>query len=63
MRALVVTVSTRAASGVYDDRAGPVARDGLREMDFEVDGPRVVPDGDPVETALRDAVWRSTTWW
>jgi molybdenum cofactor synthesis domain-containing protein len=56
VRALVVTVSTRAASGVYDDRAGPVARDGLREMDFEVDGPRVVPDGDPVETALRDAV-------
>ena len=56
MRALVVTVSTRAASGVYDDRAGPVARDGLREMDFEVDGPQVVPDGDPVETALRDAV-------
>ena len=56
MRALVVTVSTRAASGVYDDRAGPVARDGLREMDFEVDGPRVVPDGNPVETALRDAV-------
>jgi molybdenum cofactor synthesis domain-containing protein len=51
-----VTVSTRAASGVYDDRAGPVARDGLREMDFEVDGPQVVPDGDPVETALRDAV-------
>ena len=56
MRALVVTVSTRAASGVYDDRAGPVARDGLREMDFEVDGPQVVPDGDPVEMALRDAV-------
>lgn len=56
MRALVVTVSTRAASGVYDDRAGPVARDGLREMDFEVEGPQVVPDGDPVETALRDAV-------
>ena len=56
MRALVVTVSTRAAFGVYDDRAGPVARDGLREMDFEVDGPQVVPDGDPVETALRDAV-------
>jgi len=53
--ALVVTVSTRAASGMYDDRAGPVARDGLREMDFEVDGPQVVPDGDRVEAALRDA--------
>ena len=55
MRALVVTVSTRAASGVYEDRGGPVARDGLREMGFEVDGPQVVADGDPVEAALRAA--------
>jgi molybdenum cofactor synthesis domain-containing protein len=55
VRALVVTVSTRAASGVYEDRGGPVARDGLREMGFEVDGPKVVSDGDPVEAALREA--------
>ena len=55
MRALVVTVSTRAASDVYEDRGGPVARDGLREMGFEVDGPQVVADGDPVEAALRAA--------
>ncbi|HEX2360564.1 MAG TPA: MogA/MoaB family molybdenum cofactor biosynthesis protein [Jiangellaceae bacterium] len=55
MKALVVTVSTRAAAGVYDDRGGPVARDGLREMGFEVDGPSVVPDGDSVEMALRAA--------
>ena len=55
MRALVVTVSTRAASDVYEDRGGPVARDGLREMGFEVDGPKVVSDGDPVEAALREA--------
>ena len=55
MKALVVTVSTRAATGVYEDRGGPVARDGLRELGFEVDGPQVVPDGDPVETALRAA--------
>ncbi len=55
MRALVVTVSTRAATGVYEDRGGPVARDGLREMGFDVDGPQVVPDGDSVETALRTA--------
>jgi molybdenum cofactor synthesis domain-containing protein len=55
VRALVVTVSTRAASGVYEDRGGPVARDGLREMGFEVDGPQVVPDGEPVEAALREA--------
>jgi molybdenum cofactor synthesis domain-containing protein len=55
VRALVVTVSTRVAAGVYEDRGGPVARDGLREMGFEVDGPQVIPDGDSVETALRDA--------
>lgn len=55
-RALVITVSTRAASGVWDDRSGPVLRDGLAAMDLEVDGPVVVADGEPVEAALRDAV-------
>ena len=55
-RALVVTVSTRAAAGVWDDRSGPVLREGLEAMGLEVDGPLVVADGDPVETALRDAV-------
>ena len=30
--------------------------EGLRELGFEVDGPQVVPDGDPVEAALREAV-------
>jgi molybdenum cofactor synthesis domain-containing protein len=29
---------------------------GLTELGFAVDGPEVVPDGDPVETALRAAV-------
>ena len=56
MRALVVTVSNRAAAGVYEDRGGPVLVDGLRELGAEVDGPVVVPDGDPVEAALREAV-------
>ncbi|MGH8775041.1 MAG: MogA/MoaB family molybdenum cofactor biosynthesis protein [Jiangellaceae bacterium] len=56
MKALVVTVSTRASAGVYEDRGGPIARDGLREMGFDVDGPEVVPDGEPVEAALRAAV-------
>jgi molybdenum cofactor synthesis domain-containing protein len=55
-RARVVTVSNRAAAGVYEDRGGPVLVDGLRAMGFTVDGPVVVPDGDPVEAALRDAV-------
>jgi len=56
IRALVVTVSTRAATGVYPDRSGPVLADLLREAECEVDGPVVVPDGAPVESAVRDAV-------
>ena len=56
MRALVVTVSTRAASGVYEDRGGPILVAGLRELGAEVDGPRVVPDGDLVEEAIRSGV-------
>ena len=49
-------MSNRAAAGVYEDRTGPVLVEGLAELGFEVDGPRVVPDGDPVEAALREAV-------
>jgi molybdenum cofactor synthesis domain-containing protein len=30
--------------------------EGLRGLGFEVDGPQVVPDGDPVEEVLREAV-------
>ncbi|MEU3950585.1 MogA/MoaB family molybdenum cofactor biosynthesis protein [Streptomyces sp. NPDC029526] len=54
-RALVVTASNRAASGVYEDRGGPLIADGLRRLGFTVDGPQVVPDGDPVAAALRAA--------
>ncbi|MFF1548617.1 molybdenum cofactor biosynthesis protein B [Streptomyces sp. NPDC058291] len=55
-RALVVTASNRAAAGVYEDRGGPLVAEGLRGLGFAVDGPQVVPDGDPVEAALRAAV-------
>jgi molybdenum cofactor synthesis domain-containing protein len=54
--AVVVTVSTRAAAGVYEDKSGPVIADALAELGFEVWGPRVVADGDPVGEALRAAV-------
>ncbi|MGW1502024.1 MogA/MoaB family molybdenum cofactor biosynthesis protein [Streptomyces mirabilis] len=55
-RALVVTASNRAAAGVYEDKGGPLIAEGLTAYGFEVDGPRVVPDGDPVEAALRAGV-------
>ncbi len=61
-RALVVSVSTRAAGGVYSDVSGPILVDGLRalalehDLDLAVDGPVVIPDGESVEVALRKAV-------
>ena len=56
IRALAVTVSNRAAAGVYEDRSGPVVAGLLAEAGCAVDGPLVVPDGAPVEAALRDAI-------
>ncbi len=55
-RALVITASNRAAAGVYEDRGGPILHAGLTELGFVVDGPQVVPDGQPVAEALRAAV-------
>ena len=56
IRALALTVSNRAAAGVYEDRSGPVLADLLRAAGCEVAGPVVVADGSPVEQALREAV-------
>jgi molybdenum cofactor synthesis domain-containing protein len=56
IRALAITISNRAAAGIYADRSGPVLVQLLRSQGCETDGPRVIADGDPVETALRDAV-------
>ncbi|MET9243849.1 molybdenum cofactor biosynthesis protein B [Nonomuraea sp. NPDC051941] len=58
IRALVITVSNRASAGVYADKSGPLLVDLLRrDAGCEaVEGPLVVPDGEPVEGALRDGV-------
>jgi len=55
-RALAVTVSNRAAAGVYADKSGPVLAELLRSAGCETDGPLVVADGAAVESALREAV-------
>jgi len=55
-RALAVTVSTSVAAGGRVDRSGPLLAEGLRGLGLEVDGPRVVADGMPVEELLRSAV-------
>jgi molybdenum cofactor synthesis domain-containing protein len=54
--ARVVTISTRASAGIWEDRSGPVLVDGLTALGLDVSGPVVVSDGDPVEAALRDAI-------
>jgi molybdenum cofactor synthesis domain-containing protein len=54
--AVVVTVSNRAAAGIYADTTGPLIADALKQAGHEVNGPRVVPDGEAVEAALRDAL-------
>ena len=44
IRVAVITVSDRAASGEYEDRSGPAARDGLLAAGFDCTDVRVVPD-------------------
>ena len=56
IRALAITISNRAAAGVYADTSGPVLADLLGKAGCEVTGPLVIPDGPVVEEALRDAV-------
>jgi molybdenum cofactor synthesis domain-containing protein len=56
MNATVVCASNRAAAGVYEDTTGPLIVEALAGLGFEVTGPVVVPDGDPVGAAIRDAV-------
>jgi len=54
--ARVITVSTRAAAGVWEDTSGPILVDGLTALGFSCQGPVIVPDGDDVARALRQAV-------
>lgn len=56
IRAAVITVSTRAAGGVYADDAGPAVAERLRAERWDVADVVVVPDGrDVVAQAIRDA--------
>jgi molybdenum cofactor synthesis domain-containing protein len=56
MTATVVCASNRAAAGVYEDSTGPLIVEALAGLGFEVTGPLVVPDGEPVGRAVREAV-------
>ena len=55
-RAVVICASTRAATGVYPDRTGPLIVAALREWGYDVDDATVVPDGEAVSEALATAL-------
>ena len=52
----VVIASTRASSGVYEDRCGPIIVDWLSGRGYAVADPAVVADGSAVADALRAAL-------
>ncbi|SDY24352.1 MogA/MoaB family molybdenum cofactor biosynthesis protein [Tessaracoccus flavus] len=55
--AAVITCSDRAAASVYEDRSGPVLREALAELGFEVADGVVVPDHpEQIRRAIQDAV-------
>lgn len=54
--ARIVIASTRAATGVYPDRTGPIIAEWLTARGFHTGAPHVVADGVPVSRALRAAL-------
>ncbi|MDH3021986.1 MogA/MoaB family molybdenum cofactor biosynthesis protein [Gordonia alkanivorans] len=55
--AQIVVASTRASTGVYPDRTGPIIEEWLAEQGFRVAERDVVADGPPVGAAIRAAVY------
>lgn len=55
-RAVVLSVSNRAAAGVYDDTTGPRIVSALEALGFADLTREVVPDGEPVRAALQQAI-------
>jgi molybdenum cofactor biosynthesis protein B len=52
----VIIASTRAATGQYADRCGPIVVEWLTSRGFAVSHPTVVVDGIAVSHALREAI-------
>jgi molybdenum cofactor synthesis domain-containing protein len=54
--ARIIIASTRASTGEYADRCGPIITEWLEQRGFSPAEPEVVADGEPVGEALRGAV-------
>lgn len=58
--AYVLSISNRAAAGVYADTTGPRIVEALAELGFGRVDSEIVPDGEPVRVALTHAVERGS---
>lgn len=56
VKAMVVVASNRASSGIYEDTTGPLIVRALEAQGLAPVDRVVVPDGDPVEAALRESL-------
>lgn len=56
--AYVLSISNRAAAGVYEDTTGPRIVKALTELGFGAVESEIVPDGEPVRVAMTRAVER-----
>lgn len=56
LTAVVLSISNRAAAGVYEDTTGPRIVSALEQLRFARVSAHVVPDGEAVRTALLAAV-------
>jgi molybdenum cofactor synthesis domain-containing protein len=56
LTAMVLSISSRAAAGVYEDTTGPRIVSALEKLSFGRVSAQVVPDGAPVRDALLAAV-------
>lgn len=54
--ARIIIASTRASSGAYTDKCGPIIAQWLEQHGFSTAEPAVVADGNPVGEALNDAL-------
>ena len=54
--ARVVTISTRAANGIWEDTSGPLIVDALNALHISTPDSIIIPDGEIVESTLRGLV-------
>ncbi len=56
-RAVVITASNRASSGVYEDRSGQILVEGLAALGYEVAPSIVLPDNiEMIRSAIEEAI-------